>query len=150
MAEAQFLTNPYLQSHGKEEISLDFKPISLPHTKVDTLSPKPSMPPHFLQDSLILNKLTKLDRQLLFDLVGFLCETTLLYRGSRDGFGAEDFHRKCNNQGPTLLLVRSAERGNHVFGAFTNVPWTSSSMNFSDKGAFLFQLFPHKTRLCQC
>ena len=30
----------------------------------------------------------------------------LVYRGSRDGFAARDFHRCCDDQGPTLMLVR--------------------------------------------
>ena len=29
----------------------------------------------------------------------------LLFKGSRDGFKAENFHEKCDNKGPTLTLI---------------------------------------------
>ena len=31
----------------------------------------------------------------------------LIYRGSRDGFKAIDFHTKCDNQGPTISIIKS-------------------------------------------
>ena len=30
----------------------------------------------------------------------------MLYRGSRDGFAARQFHEKCDEKGPTLTLVK--------------------------------------------
>eukprot|EP00957_Ditylum_brightwellii_P085790 6525358-Ditylum_brightwellii.AAC.1 len=39
------------------------------------------------------------------DSCGFA--TKLLYRASRDGWGASKFHSKCDNQGPTLTVIRS-------------------------------------------
>ena len=30
----------------------------------------------------------------------------LLYRGSRDGFRAQDFHTRCDNFGPTVVIVQ--------------------------------------------
>jgi hypothetical protein len=35
----------------------------------------------------------------------------LIYRASRDGFEAKDFHGKCDNQGATLIIVK-AKSGN--------------------------------------
>ena len=37
----------------------------------------------------------------------------LLYRGSRDCFGASGFHRLCDNKGKTLVLVKNTS--GHVF-----------------------------------
>ena len=34
-------------------------------------------------------------------------ESTLLFRGSQDGFRAKLFHNKCDNKGPTLTIIRS-------------------------------------------
>ena len=48
----------------------------------------------------------------------------LLYRGSRDGWKAEDFHKLCDNQGPTVTLVKSS--AGRVSGGFTTVSWTSN------------------------
>lgn len=62
----------------------------------------------------------------------------LLYRGSRDGFGAKNFHQKCDNQGPTLVVIKS----NHgkVFGGFTDVDWDSSNTWKTTNNAFLFSM----------
>ncbi len=32
-------------------------------------------------------------------------EVTLLYRGSEDGWGLEDFHSRCDNKGATMTLL---------------------------------------------
>ena len=45
----------------------------------------------------------------------------LLYRASRDGFAAECFHSRCDNNGPTVTIVKSGE---YIFGGFTEKSWT--------------------------
>ena len=49
----------------------------------------------------------------------------LLYRGTRDGFGADDFHRLCDNKGKTLVIVKNTS--GHVFGGFASISWESPS-----------------------
>jgi hypothetical protein len=46
---------------------------------------------------------------------------SLLWRGSRDGFRARDFHRCCDGRSPTLTLVSDTD-GN-IFGGFTAAEW---------------------------
>lgn len=81
-------------------------------------------------DSLILNK--TLAKKLIK-----LCEFTqtsdweLIYRASRDGFSADDFHFKCDNVIKTLTLIQTQE--NFIFGGYTEQSW-------SEKG-FLTNLF---------
>jgi hypothetical protein len=48
---------------------------------------------------------------------------TLLWRGSRDGFGARDFHRRCDGHAPTLTLIQ--DTAGNAFGGFTPVKWES-------------------------
>jgi hypothetical protein len=48
---------------------------------------------------------------------------TLLWRGSRDGFGAHDFHGRCDGHAPTLTLIE--DTNGNVFGGFTPVAWES-------------------------
>jgi hypothetical protein len=48
---------------------------------------------------------------------------TLLWRGSRDGFGGRDFHGRCDGHANTLTLIEDTE-GN-IFGGFTPVEWES-------------------------
>eukprot|EP00117_Sycon_ciliatum_P011947 scpid50049/ scgid13206/ BTB/POZ domain-containing protein 19 len=54
-----------------------------------------------------------------------------LYRGTRDGFSAKSFHRKCDNKGPTLVLVKSTD--NSLFGGYAEQSWTSQP----SKGRFV-------------
>ena len=42
--------------------------------------------------------------------------TELLYRGSEDGWGYEDFHKKCDLQGPTITLMKLSD-GDCIGGA---------------------------------
>ena len=49
-------------------------------------------------------------------------EYRLLFRASRDGFAASTFHFQCDNEGPTVAVVKSGE---NIFGGFTEKPWAS-------------------------
>jgi hypothetical protein len=48
---------------------------------------------------------------------------TLLWRGSRDGFRASDFHSRCAGHANTLTLIQDT-KGN-IFGGFTPLAWES-------------------------
>jgi hypothetical protein len=50
---------------------------------------------------------------------------TLLWRGSRDGFRARDFHCRCDGHPNTLTVILDTH-GN-IFGGFTPVEWKSTS-----------------------
>jgi hypothetical protein len=119
---------------------------------IDTNEFKPNL--SFNQDSfgqLNLNEYSKnlFESQILKDkqpseLIN-LCEFslkdkwTLLYRGTRDGFGAANFHSKCDNHTNTLTILK-AEGSSYIFGGFASIPLDSSNQNKSDPNAFLFSL----------
>ena len=63
---------------------------------------------------------------------------TLLYNGKTDGFSSDDFHKKCDDKGPTLTLVESHLKKR--FGGFTYIPWNRKSRWGQDGNAFLFSL----------
>ncbi len=79
-----------------------------------------------------------------FDLIK-LCEFSLkdkwslLYRGTRDGFAAANFHSKCDAHKNTLTIIK-AHRTSYIFGGFTSSDWDSSSGCKIDPNAFLFSL----------
>mmetsp|Transcript_24628 Transcript_24628/g.39712 ORF Transcript_24628/g.39712 Transcript_24628/m.39712 type:complete len:367 (-) Transcript_24628:143-1243(-) len=56
----------------------------------------------------------------------------LLYKGSRDGFSAANFHSKCDNKGPTLTLVSVGEglKTGFIFGGFNSYLWNSSDGSY--------------------
>lgn len=70
----------------------------------------------------------------------------LLFRASRDGYFSENFHKKCDKQGASLVIVET-EHG-HIVGGFTRVPWTRGEdeikrgrgMWRKDEHAFIFVL----------
>jgi hypothetical protein len=64
----------------------------------------------------------------------------LLYRGSRDGFKASNFHEKCDNQSNTLTLIETTK--DFIFGGFTPIAWSSSGGGKPDNSgkSFLFSL----------
>ena len=63
---------------------------------------------------------------------------SLLYRGSRDGFGASAFHSRCDGKSNTVTIILNDQ--NHVFGGYTSVAWHSSYSYSSDSSAYLFSL----------
>jgi hypothetical protein len=68
----------------------------------------------------------------------------LLWRGSRDGFIAQEFHFRCDWRANTLTLISDTDR--NVFGAFTPVKWESGDQLKGDSSlrSFLFTLrYPH-------
>ncbi len=89
---------------------------------------------------------------LLAAAIGTSRQWQVLYRATRDGGTAEDFHRLCDRQGPTLTLIRDT-RG-CVFGGYTSAEWgvyipTSTDVytlayTQMDATAFLFTVLnPH-------
>jgi hypothetical protein len=51
----------------------------------------------------------------------------ILWRGSRDGFTAQEFHRRCDGHPNTLTVILDT-KGN-IFGGFTPVKWESQVPN---------------------
>ena len=90
-------------------------------------------------DSVILNECEKKDELLnkLYEWCKYK-EMELLYRGSRDGMTANDFHKKCDNKGQTITLIKN-EKGN-IFGGYASIPWTNKDEYHRAPDSFLFTL----------
>ena len=66
-------------------------------------------------------------------------EATLIFRASRDGWYAEDFHRLCDYRGPTLCLVKAEQ--DFMSAGFTSIAWKSTGgTNVEDASACVFAL----------
>ncbi len=68
----------------------------------------------------------------------------LLYDSSRDGANAAAFHSHCDDQGPTLTLIKDTD--SNVFGGYTTISWRSHDIVTSarDPAAFLVRVVsPH-------
>ncbi|ETO23868.1 hypothetical protein RFI_13300 [Reticulomyxa filosa] len=95
-----------------------------------------TIPPIKFHSSILT---TEEEAALLSFIPERLTKVSLLYRASRHGFKARNFHSKCDGKGPTLLLVLSEKYG-HVFGGYTEVPWASHGAWKKDARAFVFLL----------
>jgi hypothetical protein len=73
-----------------------------------------------------------LDSRIISDFPEIVAEFqwkrfSLLWRGSRDGFEAQEFHRRCDGRANTLTVILDT-KGN-IFGGFTPVEWESEKWN---------------------
>jgi hypothetical protein len=51
----------------------------------------------------------------------------LIFRASKENFQATAFHSKCDNQGPTIVIIKSSQ-GN-IFGGYNSIPWVNFIFN---------------------
>ena len=54
-------------------------------------------------------------------------KTNLLYRKSKDGESYDTFHDLCDNQGETLVLIKSDE--DFIIGGYTPLNWDNKTKN---------------------
>ena len=66
----------------------------------------------------------------------------LLYRLSRDGDLYQTFHNKCDNKGPTLVLIN--DDSGLKTGGFTPLSWDPNSQWKKDNDTFIFNLTNQK------
>jgi hypothetical protein len=64
-------------------------------------------------------------------------ETTLIFRASKLGWNSTNFHTYCDNEGPTLIIIRA---NNRTFGGFTTRTWAGNNISKGDMDAFIYSL----------
>jgi hypothetical protein len=110
---------------------------------VKLLSP-PKAPPAALKLNSVISPDLPLD---VADFTGK--RAVLLWRGSRDGFSCEEFHKRCDGHGNTLTLIK--DKTGNAFGGFTPLQWDSpyqpDQRSDDDMRSFLFTIKnPHRIR----
>ena len=70
--------------------------------------------------------------------IGIKKNWNLIYKATRDGFAASDFHRTCDGKGENLGVIRSAN--SYLFGWWTPLSWSSSAGYVKDASTFIFTL----------
>lgn len=82
-------------------------------------------------------------------MLGFLedaarkAKLELVYKASRDGFTAKEFHLHCDGLGPTLVLCKSTDSST-IFGGYANLPWNSGNGYVKDDKSWLFSMKTQK------
>jgi TLD len=69
-------------------------------------------------------------------------QAKLLYKGSKSGWMAQDFHTRCDNKGKTLTFMLT-DKG-IICGGYTSLPWQQDGGDKEDQTAFIFSLNPRK------
>ena len=95
--------------------------------------------------SIDLNQSTILEGNEDFSFINSLfsdkCRFNLLYKATRDGSYPEDFHRKCDNKGPTITLIKTND--NRKFGGYISKDRQYGNrveVYVKDKNAFIFSI----------
>jgi cell fate (sporulation/competence/biofilm development) regulator YlbF (YheA/YmcA/DUF963 family) len=78
--------------------------------------------------------------EIIQNLFGTQKDLILLYKGSSDGFTAQAFHTKCDNQGATLTVIRATN--GRIGGGYTPTSWRSANnyINVPQGQAFIFSV----------
>ena len=67
---------------------------------------------------------------------------TLIYKATRDGDKAENFHKNCDSYDNTIVLIKTLN--GRRFGGFTHEKWEGEDINKIDNRAFLFSIDKQK------
>ena len=64
----------------------------------------------------------------------------LIFKRTKDGYKCIDFYNKCENKGPTLILIKTTK--NKIFGGFTPLNWKKGGREIYDRSnqTFIFSL----------
>lgn len=94
----------------------------------------------FKNSNILVNELSSKLEELLKAKLSTYPKWTLLYRASRDGYRARDFHSKCDNR-RNILIVIKAKSGN-IFGCYTSFIWNNFIIEYNknEQNAFIFSL----------
>ncbi|XP_028413817.1 protein PML-like [Dendronephthya gigantea] len=116
------------------DINVDELVSIMGHIEADPVS----LNPNLRASSNILSGEISLTKQLQ-QWLGEKCKWNLCYRASKDGWSAQDFHRHCDNKGPTVVLVKA---NNFIFGGYTDQNWLGITGNryCQSTSSFLFSL----------
>ena len=85
-----------------------------------------------LKSSIIMKNKSQKLKTRLYDFIRGLSgqnkEWTKCFTASRHHYQSQDFHKHCDNKGPTIVLISS---GSHIFGGYNPSSW-NCKYNYSE------------------
>jgi hypothetical protein len=95
----------------------------------------------FINDSLII----KSARNIEFIKSCFATHhrSDLVYRGTRDGFQASEFHKRIGGKGFLLSIIQTTL--GKIFGGYTEVAWPTDTRDLKDDKSFMYSV-DHKEK----
>ncbi|XP_048120894.1 interferon-induced protein 44-like [Alosa alosa] len=85
--------------------------------------------------SVITSKLTRDQERMICSMFGH-AKLNLIYKASVHSYNNNNFHYKCNQQGPTLTVAYN--NTGFIFGAYISKDYAQTGQNIVDEKAFLF------------
>jgi len=92
---------------------------------------------YFLESSIIINNE---DKDLISNWIEEDSEKEfkLLFKSSKDGDLLKTLHEKCDNKGPTIIIIKSSN--GKIFGGYNPLSWDESNKFKNDSNTFIFSL----------
>ena len=92
-----------------------------------------------MDSKILFSKEEEYLTNLLYDKIGKF-STELLFRASEHKFNSNTFHKKCDQQGSTLVIIQNEY--DHVYGGYSNISWNKNIQIQTDSTAFLWCVRP--------
>ena len=78
------------------------------------------------------------DQSMIIDWIGKNFTSELLFSTSKNGFEPSEFHKLCDNKGPTIIFIETKK--GYIFGGYTELDWDTSDSYKTDESTFLFSI----------
>ena len=92
----------------------------------------------YLFPDLIFNSKISFDEKMVKDWIGKHFSAHLLFSLSKNGAEPTEFHRLCDNKGPTIIFIETTK--GYKFGGYTELEWDQSNSGKFDNSTFLFSI----------
>ncbi|PKC61141.1 hypothetical protein RhiirA1_466969 [Rhizophagus irregularis] len=113
------------------EINNDYNPSIKLESQIITIDSKIITAQHAILISKWIDKLK------IEDEIKNLYEFKLIFRGSRDGFTPNKFHKICDNQSRTVAIIK-VKNSNEILGGYNPIKWESVNSYGTTNDSFIF------------
>ena len=92
---------------------------------------------YLFPESIFHSKIS-FDEKMIKDWIGKRFSSKLLFSTSKNGTEPSEFHRLCDNKGPTIIFIETTK--GYKFGGYTELDWDTSGQYKKDNETFLFSI----------
>ena len=92
----------------------------------------------YLFPESIFNSKISFDEKIIKEWINKKFTANLLFRLTKNGSEPSEFHRLCDNKGPTIIFIETTK--GYKFGGYTELEWDESSSFKTDNSTFLFSI----------
>ena len=98
-----------------------------------------------------INSKINFDENLIIEWIEKKFTSELLFSTSKNGYQPSEFHRLCDNKGPTIIFIETKK--GCIFGGYTELNWDTSGQYKTDESTFLFSInnkakYTRRNKMC--